>query len=338
MTMLKQDKMNEIAEQMLSTQLKIIATQEIRWKGHGQIKKSKYSLYYSCSQQNTGQFGTGLMIKKETEKNIMSFTPINERICTLRVKEKFHNITLINVHAPTKENIEEKDKFYDDLQRTYDRVSRHDIVMILVDLNAKIGKEKAYEYVTGKHTLHDVSNQNGEMICNSAIENNMTVMSTQFQHKTIRKGTWISPELTTVNQMDHILINTNKKKTVQDVRTLLGLNCDSDHFLVKTIIKQQLITTPRRNIENRKKWNLDNIKNPLKLRQYTQKIHEKLLQKLEQADVNHEWESIKNVILESAEETIKTREKYRRNEWWDEECRAAISRKNHQKEMFIKKN
>jgi hypothetical protein len=46
---------------------------------------------------------------------------------------------------------------------------------------------------------------------------------------------------------------------------------------------------PRRNIENRKKWNLDNIRNPLKLRQYRQKIHEKLLQKLEQADVNHEW-------------------------------------------------
>jgi hypothetical protein len=92
--------------------------------------------------------------------------------------------------------------------------------MILGVLNAKIGKEKAYENVTGKHTLHDISNQNGEMVCNFAIENNMTVMSTGFQHKTIQKGTWISPELTTVNQIDHILIDTNKKKTVQEVRTL----------------------------------------------------------------------------------------------------------------------
>jgi endonuclease/exonuclease/phosphatase family metal-dependent hydrolase len=209
----------------------------------------------------------------------MSFTPINERICMLRLKGKFHNITLINVHSPTEEQIEEKDKFYDDLQRTYDRVPKHDIVMILGDLNAKIGKEKAYENVTGKHTLHDVSNRNGKTVCNFAIENTMTIMSTQFQHKTIHKGTWISPELTTVNQIDHILINTNKKKTVQDVRTLRGPNCDSDHFLVKTIIKQRLIPTPRRNIENRKNWNMDNIRNPLKLRHYRQKIHEKLLQK-----------------------------------------------------------
>ena len=92
--------------------------------------------------------------------------------------------------------------------------------MILGDLNAKIGKEKAYENVTGKHMLHEVSNQNGELVCNFAVENNMTVMSTQFQHKTIHKGTWTSPDFTTVNQIDHILINTTKKRTVQDVRTL----------------------------------------------------------------------------------------------------------------------
>ena len=112
MTMLKPGKMKEISEQMLSSQIQIIALQEVRWKGHGQIKKNKYSIYYSCSQQNTGQFGTGFMVKKEIEKNIMSFTPINERICTLRLKGKFHNITLINVHAPTEEKIEEKDTVF----------------------------------------------------------------------------------------------------------------------------------------------------------------------------------------------------------------------------------
>jgi hypothetical protein len=63
---------------------------------------------------------------------------------------------LIHVHAPTVEKTEEeKDKCYDDLQRTFERVPRHD-VLILGDLNAKIGKEKAYEYVTGKHTLHEL--------------------------------------------------------------------------------------------------------------------------------------------------------------------------------------
>jgi exonuclease III len=88
MTMLKPGKMNEIAEQMLRTQLQITALQEIRRKGHGQIKNT-YSLYYSCSEQTTRYLGTGFMVKKEIEKNIMCFTPINERICKSDLKENF---------------------------------------------------------------------------------------------------------------------------------------------------------------------------------------------------------------------------------------------------------
>jgi len=44
-------------------------------------------------------------------------------------------------------------------------------------------------------------------------------MSTQFQYKTVHKGTRISPDLNTVNQIDHMLINTKKKgkKTLRDV-------------------------------------------------------------------------------------------------------------------------
>ena len=86
---------------------------------------------------------------------------------------------------------------------------------------------------------------------------------------------------------------------------------------------------PRGNIDNRKKWNLDNLQKPLIEKQYSQKIYENFLQKRQQVDINQELENIKRVILESAEETIKIREKNTRNEWWNEECEVAISRKNH---------
>ena len=41
--------------------------------------------------------------------------------------------------------------------------------------------------------------------------------------------------------------------------------------------------------------------------------------------------------MESAEETIKIREKNIRNEWWDEECKAAISRKNITRRKCLQK-
>jgi endonuclease/exonuclease/phosphatase family metal-dependent hydrolase len=72
----------------------------------------------------------------------------------------------------------------------------------------------------------------------------MVIASTFFQHKNIHKGTWISPDILTLNQIDHVLVS-NKKQMIQDVRTLRGPNCDSDHFLVKVIVKQKLITTQK---------------------------------------------------------------------------------------------
>jgi hypothetical protein len=83
MTMLKAGKINEIADEMLKTQLQITAMQELRWKGFGKINKTKYTLYYSCNPENTGQRGTRFMVRNEITKNILSFEPYNERLCKL---------------------------------------------------------------------------------------------------------------------------------------------------------------------------------------------------------------------------------------------------------------
>jgi hypothetical protein len=44
-----------------------------------------------------------------------------------------------------------------------------------------------------------------------------------------------------VNQIDHVLVNKTKRAMIQDVRTMRGPKCDSDHFLMKIKVKQRLI-------------------------------------------------------------------------------------------------
>jgi exonuclease III len=189
-----------------------------------------------------GQLGTGFLAKKEVVKNIIGFEPINERICKLRLKGKYYNIKIINIHAPTEEKDEDtKERFYAELQQIKEKVPKHDLLIILGDYNAKFGRERAYQNVTRNHTLHDRTNRNGELVYEYAIANDMVVASTIFQHKSIHKGTWISPDTLTLNQIDHVLVSNNKRQMIQDVRTLRGPNCDSDHFLVKVIVKQKII-------------------------------------------------------------------------------------------------
>ena len=221
--------------------------------GVGQVNETKYTLYCSCDLEQIGQPGTGFMFRNEIKKSILSFEPYNERLCKLRIKGKFNNLSIISAHGPTEEKTEEeKVKFYEDLQILHNKIPKHDIVIILAYLNAKIGKENVYQNVAGKHKLHEITNRNGEWVCEEATANNMKIISTYYQHKRIRKGTWISPDGNMLNQIYGVIIDANRKGVVQDVRTMCGLNCYSDHFLVKTIIKQKLIRMQMKTIKQRK--------------------------------------------------------------------------------------
>ena len=65
-------------------------------------------------------------------------------------------------------------------------------------------------------------------------------MSANFQHKRIHKITWLSSDQNTASQIDRIIINANKQGVIEDVRSMRGLNIDSDHLLVKTVINKKL--------------------------------------------------------------------------------------------------
>jgi hypothetical protein len=156
--------------------------------GKGQINKKDYLFYYSGTKEKTGQAGTGCLLPKKIQKYTINFELHNKRLCKLRVKGKY-NITLINAYTPMEDKTEEiKEQFYDDLQYMVDKVPKSDLIIILGDVNAKLGKESAYQKITGKHTTHKETNRNGELLCDFAAANNMIAMSTQFQHKQIHKG------------------------------------------------------------------------------------------------------------------------------------------------------
>jgi len=196
-TLLKPGKMQELVEELAKTQLGIVATQETRWPGTGHIKKKDFSIYYSVTRDQIGQAGTGFILLGRTGENVIGFEAVNERLCKIRLKSKYNNLTLINIYAPTEDKVDvEKEKFYDDLQTVQDRTPKSDTVIVFGDANAKLGKEDAYNEVSRKHNLHELSNRNGEMLLEFALGNNLKVMSTQFQHKKIHKGTWLAPERT----------------------------------------------------------------------------------------------------------------------------------------------
>jgi len=123
---------------------------------------------------------------------VIGFEPYNVCLCKVRIKGKYNNITLINVYAPTEDHTEEtKEQLYDNLEYLLDKEPISDTIIILDDVNAQVGKERLYNEVTGQHTLYEETNRNGELLCEFAYENNMVVMSSNFEHERIHKITWL---------------------------------------------------------------------------------------------------------------------------------------------------
>lgn len=338
-TLLQPGRIKELVDQVKVTGLDAIALQETRWSGSGQINQGDYIFYYSGPTTRTGQAGTGFLIKRKLVANILNFEPISDRIAKLRLRSKYNNITLINVYAPTETSEDVvKEVFYAELQLTLDNIPNSDTTIVLGDLNAQLGKEPRYKSVVGSHTLHQETNNNGEYLCEFAILNNLYIMSTYFQHKPIHKGTWVNPDpdSDTLNQIDHVLINSNKKEIIHDVRSLRGPNVDSDHFLQKIVIQQVLPRIyKKKKVNPANRWNKANMQNPAIVKEYKSSIFNALRVTPDLNDPNEEWGNLKNIIIQSAAKTIQTQKPGCKNYWWDEDCRKAIEEKNNKRKIYL---
>ncbi|KDR23416.1 hypothetical protein L798_05387, partial [Zootermopsis nevadensis] len=259
-TLLQVGAMNGIADEIIKYRMEIVAIQEIRWKNKGVINKANFSIYYSGKDDRQGECGVGFIVTRQMRKAVLAFTPVSERICTLRVKGKLHNITLVNVYAPT-EGTEEVavDGFYDELQSVCDNISKHDMIIVLGDYNAKLWKEEVYVKLFGRNSLHEETNNNGLRVAQFAAANNLRVMSTYFPRKDIHKGTWKIPGTNNFNQIDHILVSRRWATDVENVRTFRGANSDSDHYLVGFRMKQKICMVMKGKMERIKRWNVDKL-------------------------------------------------------------------------------
>jgi hypothetical protein len=159
-------------------------------------------------------------------------------------------------------------------------------------MNAKLGKEKVFSQVIRRHTLHNTSNENGEMVANYAVSKGMYLISTNFQHKKIHIGMWTSPDHKTINQIDHVMVSKEKMRLIHDVRSKRGYNCDSGHFLVQIKIKQKLITANNRQTQ-KYKWDRQLLNQKEKINKYQENIHSKLQEIGEETDINQDWQNMK---------------------------------------------
>ena len=81
-------------------------------------------------------------MKKIVRKTLLKWNPGNERIMGARFNSRYVKLTGIQVNSPTNDaHDESKEEFYERLQREVEKTPRHDALIVIGNLNAKIGED-----------------------------------------------------------------------------------------------------------------------------------------------------------------------------------------------------
>ena len=240
----------------------------------------------------------------------------------IRLKGKQINTSIIMCYAPTNDGDEEiKDMFYEQLQAELEDTPRHDLKIVMGDMNAKVGNDNAnYNRAMGKEG-YGVMNENGERLLELCTTYNLVIGGTLFPHKDIHKLTWHSPNGRDRNQIDHLMINGTWRRSLRDIRVYRGADVGSDHHLVVAILKIKLRKAGIRKI-GRQQIDLEKLNDPkvknafvLQLKNRFQALAD--LDGYTQTDaeeVNNRWEHAKKAYIETSMNFLGTVQK-KKKEW-----------------------
>lgn len=285
-----------------------------------------------------------MLLSKQAGQALDEWEPIDERIMYVRFKSSHGNMSIIVSYAPTNEaDDNRKDNFYIRLQEVIDKVPKHDILLCIGDLNAKLGNEnEGFNENMGVHGMGEM-NENGLRFASFCMANELVIGSTMFEHRDIHKYTWTSPCGRYRNQIDHTAINKKRKTSLLDVKSRRGADIGSDHQLVVSTLRLKLkrkkadCNLPARyDIEKLRQQSIEKEEFILECRNRFTVLQTMDDMENEEAEnnVNTYWKDIKDTLRESAKNTLGQGGRERRKQWLSDETWELIQKRKTAKLRF----
>ena len=205
-------------------------------------------------------YGLGFYIHPALIDRICPLINVSDRIAVLQIRTNPTNdpqarITIINVYAPHSilalEHPELKDELYEQLQATYNKYKRTELIYICGDFNARLGtKQDPSELFLGRYTKKtSTRNANGHTLATFLQQNALFATNTAFQHPSRHISTWHGyiktpnhPDPNNQgklyhNQIDYIICPHRQRTLVTNSRSHNGMDTTlSDHGIVITTL------------------------------------------------------------------------------------------------------
>ena len=313
----------------------IAALSETRFLDVGQLSEvgSGYTLYWS-GRKTGRKAGVGFAVKTSLISQLESQPRgINERIMTMRLPLSDNKYaTLVSVYAPTMTNpVEAKDIFYQQLDDIIRSVPSGDKLIIMGDLNARVGADHtAWTDIIGTHGIGK-ENSNGTLLLSLCARHSLSITNTFFQLKDAYKTTWMHPRSKHWHQIDHIICRQSDLKDFRITRAMRGAECSTDHILLrsKVNLKMQRKRRPQGK-KPAKKLNVEKTCMP----DIQEALQNELSKRLESVTFNkgeteNNWSKLKEEVNAAATETLGILKRHHQD-WFDDndlEIRNLLTKK-----------
>ena len=338
-TMYQTGKLAQITSEMRRFNLHVLGVSESRWTGSGRMRTTTgETVLYSGREDDQHNEGVAIILKKGVERCLLEWKPVNSRLISTRLKGRHINISVIQCYAPTNDSSDEsKDNFYHQLQTEVEKTPRHDLLVIMGDLNAKVGNDNTdYERVMGKHGM-GTRNDNGERLVEFCAMNNLVIGGTLFTHRDIHKLTWNSPNGRDSNQIDHLMINGMWRRSLLDVRVKRSADVGSDHHLVTAHVQMKLKKNNARPATHAR-FDTQRLRDNTVKATFISKLKNRfaILKNItDQQDVNTAWKQVAALYTQSSKESIGHRKKKTQKDWIQQETLDAIKERREIKRRLL---
>jgi hypothetical protein len=148
-----------------------------------------------------------IWIHRSIENRIDHYKYWNDRIVGARIKIARVYLTVLGLYSPNERKEELSKLCYEELPNVVNNINKNYYLMILGDLNARVGKTRISNRVgtNGEATI----NSNGKKLTDFCTFNSLKVMNTLSKHKDIHKYTWSARGLKFI--IDYCIINEKRK-------------------------------------------------------------------------------------------------------------------------------